>query len=89
MSVLRRERPLNRKIALLAKMTAAHYFARSQSPPPSDNALMRSGPHLRKFCIIKIADLLITKFSADAAAVYRYDRGELSLNLLRSRCVLR
>jgi len=44
---------------------------------------------MRKFCIIKIADLLITKFSADAAAVCRYDRGELSLNLLRSRCILR
>lgn len=32
MPFLRRERPLNRKIALLAKMAATHYSAHSQSP---------------------------------------------------------
>ena len=42
---------------------------------------MRGGLRLRKFCITKIADLLIAKFSIDAAAVRRYDRGELALNL--------
>ena len=39
---------------------------------------MRSEPRLRKFCITKIADLLIAKFSADAAAVHRYDRARLA-----------
>ena len=38
---------------------------------------MRSGLRLRKIRIIRIADLLIAKFSADAAAVRRYDRAGL------------
>ena len=40
---------------------------------PSDNALMRGELRLRKIRIIRIADLFIAKFSADAAAVRCYD----------------
>ena len=35
---------------------------------------MRGGLRLRKFCITKIADLLIAKFSVDAATARRYGR---------------
>jgi hypothetical protein len=45
---------------------------------PSDDALMRSEPRLRKFCITKIADLLIAKFSIDTATARRYDRSGLA-----------
>ena len=39
---------------------------------------MRSEPRLRKFCITKIADLLIAKFSIDTATARRYDRSGLA-----------
>ena len=68
---------------------AAHYFAARKAPQPSDDALIRSGARLRKFILFKIADLLIAKFSADAASVRCYGKFRFALNLLRSRCVLR
>ena len=39
---------------------------------------MRGELRLRKFCIIKIANLLIAKFSIDAATARRYDRSGLA-----------
>ena len=88
MFVLKCGRPLNRKIALLAKARRITSPAR-KARQPSDDALMQSGPRLRKFCNIKIADLLIAKFSAYATSVRCYDRTGLALNLLLSRCILR
>ena len=94
MSVLRQKRPRSiarsRFLQRWRSQAAAHYFAARKARQPSDDALMRSGPRLRKFCITKIADLLIAKFSAYAAAtVRRYNKSGLALILLRSRCVLR
>ena len=39
---------------------------------------MRSEPRLRKFCITKIADLLIAKFSAYAVVVRHYGKSGLA-----------
>ena len=55
MSVLRRKRPLNRKIALLAKMAAgggALLHSLAKPVKPSDDALMRGGLRLRKFVLL-------------------------------------
>ena len=90
MSVLRQKRPRSiAKSRFLQKWRRRTTSPARKAHQPSDDALMRSEPRLRKFCITKIADLFIAKFSVDAAAVRRYDRGELSLNLPRSRYVLR
>ena len=45
---------------------------------PSDDALIRGGLRLRKFILFKIADLLIAKFSADAATARRYGKSGLA-----------
>ena len=53
MHFLRRERPLNRKIALLAKMTSGALLPLARKArQPSDDALMRGGLRLRKFVLL-------------------------------------
>ena len=55
-----------------------HYFARSQSPSAFRWRFDERRAASAQIRIIKIADLLIAKFSADAAAVRRYGKSGLA-----------
>ena len=52
MSVLRRKRPLNRKIALLQRWWQRITPLARKAHQPSDDALMRGGLRLRKFVLL-------------------------------------